>query len=414
MNLWIELFTVITEVILPAYFFAAYFGRPAIRGRWLALIAVGYAALLFALSWFLDASLVRSVLIIGLTYLCVKLAFGRTWAQVIVPVVLFFTASIVADILCGALLRTAGISTDALMGGGAARAVYNSFGKLTHLLFIYVLLRFFKKPYEKNTVIRCLPLISCIVVSALICYFNYALWMQEGALPAALTGSIGILYINILICIYVEQLDLSYTRRREDALAMQQLRAREATLRDIEMRQEKARALRHDIKKHLAAMEAMIAQENRGEAQRSMDFVAEALGDLAPSVDTGNALVDSIMVYGFEKARSAGVTIRPDIWVSERFDFPAGDLFVIVGNTLDNAVEACAGTEDPIVDLSLRQQNGTLYYDIRNPRGGKRRKRGEGHGYGLRNVRTAVERNGGTMEVTEEGETFRVRISLNV
>ena len=414
MSFWIEFLTVLVEVILPAYFFASFFGRPPCRG-WIAVLgAAGYGVLLFLLSWYLDASLIRSALIIALTYLCVKLLFDRPWLQALLPVVFFFTASILADILCGVILRSAGATTDELMGGTAMRAVYNSIGKLMHLLFLYVFLRFFGRQYEKNTLVRCLPLISCIVVSALICYFNYALWMGENALTASLSGSIGLLYINILICVYVELLDRSYTRQREDALARQQLEAREVTLRDISARQEKARALRHDIQKHLAAMEVLIGQENRAEAQRNLDLVSSALSEMTPPVDTGNALVDSILIYGFDKAAAAGVEILPEIWVAERFAFPAVDFFVILGNTLDNAVEACAGTEGARVELTLRQQNHTLIYEIRNPRGEKRRKHGEARGYGLRNGRAAVERNGGTMDGTEKDGTFSVHIRLSV
>ena len=102
----------------------------------------------------------------------------------------------------------------------------------------------------------------------------------------------------------------------------------------------------------------------------------------------------------------------------------AFDLCAIFGNLLDNAVEAaaaCAGdsasgtSSTPEVVLDVRPEKGFVAIRCCNPYAGELRpvagtfattKPGEGHGVGLRSVRTTVERYGGVLTVDAAGGTF--------
>ena len=183
-------------------------------------------------------------------------------------------------------------------------------------------------------------------------------------------------------------------------------------------RQEETRSLWHDMKKYMASVEALIANENREEAQRCLEGIYSAFSELSSAVDTGNKLVDSILTYGIKRAREHGVSVRPDIWVDNNLAFPATDLFVIIGNTLDNAIEACAQLDDAaerVITVTLRQNNHLLLYEISNPYVDKNtRKPGKIHGYGLKNVRACVERNEGLLQISKQDNIFRVSIQLNI
>lgn len=229
----------------------------------------------------------------------------------------------------------------------------------------------------------------------------------------------GLLYINVIICAYVETLNRSYENKREAEIAKQKLQIQTDYYRDIMRRQEETRSLWHDIKKYLAAMESMIRQDREIEARQCLDSVQSSFSDIEMTVDTGNTLVDSILSYGMKKARDANVQLELKIWVDSRLAFPESDLFIIIGNTLDNAIEACAALaeqEERIVHINLNQKNHLLFYEIRNvyeQAFGKKAK-GSIHGYGLRNVRTCVERNGGEMSVMDDKREFVVSIQLTL
>ena len=418
MNIWIELITVVAEVILPVYFFHGFWGAIKCGKSSAVLFVFLYGLLLAFASLYLPASLLRTGLIIVITYSLAVILFQKPWIVTLYPVFLFFFTSIISDVICGAVFAGVGISIEEFMGIGSARAIYNSMAKLVHLLFLYITLRIIRHRYESASLVRCLPLIACILVSFVICFYNFSAWMDSNVPIGAILGSVGLLYINMLICIYIDIIDQIYKNQKETELEKQQLEIKAQYYHDMIDRQEETRGLWHDIKKYLSAMEALVGTDNKEEARRCLETVSEKLSGLENAVDTGNELVDSIFNYGFRKAALSDVSITPKIWVSSNLDIPSADLFIIIGNTMDNAVEACSLMPDineRTIDISLQQKNHILFYEIRNPYLKERKeKHGKIHGYGLRNVKTLVEQNGGSMSISTENGRFVVSIRLNV
>jgi sensor histidine kinase regulating citrate/malate metabolism len=87
---------------------------------------------------------------------------------------------------------------------------------------------------------------------------------------------------------------------------------------------------------------------------------------------------------------------------------------VIIGNTVDNAITACQRlpAEKQVIDLTLKQKNHILCYEISNEYVDAPTRKEGLHGYGLRNVRNCVNRNNGYMTVEKENGKFVVTIRL--
>lgn len=418
MNIWIELSTVAVEVFLPWYFFSGMLGRANSPRIPTAIVGVIYTVALAALSLFIPSSALRSSIIMGLTYLAAKLYFNKSWVSTIYPTIMFFLFAILSDILCGTLLQLSGVPADALMGDGVDRLIYNILCKLLHLLCLYIVLTITKPQVSTHSIFKALPLLSCQILSIYICQKNFLIVMDGNGPEFLRLETLGILYINLVMCVFVEVLNRSHERERESEMARQQLELQKNYYLDIMERQEETRSLWHDIKKYMASMEALVDSENKEEAQQCLDNIQSAFSEIANVVDTGNKLIDSILTYGMKKAEESGITIRPEIWVDSKIDFPATDLFVIIGNTLDNAIEACCQIEDEatrIISVGLHQKNHLLLYEISNPYNGKKtQKPGKIHGYGLKNVEACVERNDGLMSISKENGVFAVSIQLNL
>lgn len=418
MNIWIELSTVLVEIFLPWYFFSGMLGRTS--RPWPLKVAVGavYAAVLAALSLLLPSSPLRSTAIIILTYFAAKIYFNKGWLATVYPTILFFLFAILADILCGTLLQLGGVPASALMGNGIDRLIYNILCKLFHLLCLYVILTIIKTKIDTYSIFKALPLLSCQILSIYICQQNFLIVLAGKGLDFLRFETLGLLYINLIMCAFVETLNRSHEREREARTARQQLELQRNYYLDIMERQEETRRLWHDIKKYMASMESLVASENREEAQRCLEQIQSVFSGITNAVDTGNKLIDSILTYGMKKAGELGVTIRPEIWVDSQMNFPATDLFVIIGNTLDNAIEACCQIEEEAareISVVLHQKNHLLLYEVSNPYNGKKLQRpGKVHGYGLKNVEACVARNDGLMNISKKHGIFEVSIQLNL
>ena len=223
MNIWIELATVLVEVFLPWYFFSGMLGRTIRPLPLKAAVGAIYAAALAALSLLLPSSPLRFTAIMILTYFSAKIYFSKGWLATLYPTILFFVFAILTDILCGMLLQSGGIPAGELMGSGTARLIYNILCKLFHLLCLYIILTITKAKSYTYSLLKALPLLSCLLLSTYICQQNFFIIIEGNGPDFLRFETLGLLYINLIMCASVETLNRSHEREREERTARQQL-----------------------------------------------------------------------------------------------------------------------------------------------------------------------------------------------
>lgn len=174
-------------------------------------------------------------------------------------------------------------------------------------------------------------------------------------------------------------------------------------------KQEQTRALWHDMEKYLRAAEVENAD--------AIEQARMALADASDVIDVGNRVVNVILNEYRARSGAAGVRLEWQVQVPPKISVPVADLYILLGNTLDNAIEACAAlpVEDRKIRLSLQQRHDILFYHLSNPyaEGAEEKKPGI-HGYGLRNVRACVKQYGGSTEITRENGWFCFSAHMNM
>ncbi len=183
------------------------------------------------------------------------------------------------------------------------------------------------------------------------------------------------------------------------------------------------RGWRHDLKNHLQTMQAYLEM---GQAEQLGNYLRELTEDYN-SVDiqvrTGNAMVDAILnsKLSVVKARDirvdATADLPPDIPVSDV------DLSVMIGNLLDNAMEACLKVpqEERFLRFYMAKVRDNLYIYVMNAADGAYR-RGQGkylttkgtdsHGYGLHRIDKVVKKYKGYLNRQDEGNVFATEVLL--
>lgn len=133
-------------------------------------------------------------------------------------------------------------------------------------------------------------------------------------------------------------------------------------------------------------MENLVSTKTRPEAESQLSALKKKFSSLDQMIDTGNSIVDGILNYGSNKAGSLGISINFNLWLDTDLNISPVDLYIIIGNTMDNAIEACdafpAGHK-PSISCTLRQKIMCCFmkYPILFHR--FRLKAGVIHGYGL-------------------------------
>ena len=182
------------------------------------------------------------------------------------------------------------------------------------------------------------------------------------------------------------------------------------------------RGWRHDYHNHIQTLLAL-----SGDEEKTRKYLLELNKDLT-QVDTvlktGNVMVDAILNSKLSLIKSKGSTVSAKAVVPPELAVSEIDLCVIIGNLLDNAMEACLRQpegEERFIRIFLGVLKKQLYLSVSNSVGEEIRKSGrtylssknsETHGFGLMRVdRIAAKYNGYVNRQNEEG-VFATEILL--
>lgn len=222
------------------------------------------------------------------------------------------------------------------------------------------------------------------------------------------------------IALYVQQRMRNESQARRDAEAMARLLRSQHDQYEITRRSiDEVNSKYHDMKHHLDALRAEGDASTRG---RVLDEIEDSLRGYGAAVHTGNHVLDAILTAkrGFADEHHVDVSYVADGALLD--SLRPLDLTAIVGNAMDNAIEAARRLPDPdrrMVRLALFAHDDFVMLRIENTYDGVVQreddriitlKSGEGHGYGLRNIETAVEAYDGTVTIVDGEEWFSLRL----
>ena len=380
------------------------------------LLFVLYGCILALLSVFPIPAMIRGGYSLISIVLIAKFGYDSKILNGIYATLAFNLLAIVADILSIILLNRLGIQTSQLNHGGSSRAVCIVVAKLIVLVLIQISTQIIRK--NDSIIPRwTIPL----VVGQLFSIFAEALLLQLSIYENISAFYIAIysaclLYINLVICFYTETIKTAYNERHMRELAEQQLQIQVSYYEKEQQARDATRALWHDIKKYTNATQDLFQHGDMENAVQSLQQATTALSEIHQTVDVGNAVVNGILERALEQVQNQGISLDFNVWVSDQLPISAVDLYIIMGNTIDNAIEACQqvpAADSPTISLTLRQQNHTLFYAIDNPIPAKQGKKpGDVHGYGIRNVKNCVAKYHGMTTVSKQDGVFSVQIQL--
>lgn len=124
-------------------------------------------------------------------------------------------------------------------------------------------------------------------------------------------------------------------------------------LKIMETSQREMRYLRHDMQKHLNTMRRMLQEKEYAEVQEYLTTIENAIIVKEEYSKTGNRDVDSLINYELALASDLGTAIMCRIDLPAELNISSFDMTVILGNLLDNAIEALRQSENKRLLLSM-------------------------------------------------------------
>ncbi len=188
----------------------------------------------------------------------------------------------------------------------------------------------------------------------------------------------------------------------------------ERHLREVRSIHGEMRGYKHDFHHHLQTLKGQL---EAGEVERALAYITELdekLTHVDTLIKTGNVALDAILSAKLSQAKEEGIPVTIKANVPEGLTLSDVELSIVVGNLLDNAIEACREAEEKFLRIYMGIKGNMLYFSMLNAAGKKQRKQGslfasrkEGlHGFGLRRAETILEKHGGWVKYNSEEGAF--------
>lgn len=246
--------------------------------------------------------------------------------------------------------------------------------------------------------------------------------------PIVLTSMGVLILINILTFTLYDKISVFYERQMETVSLKQENFFYHNQLNSMNESVREMSAFRHDIQNHFNMIESYLKSNKLNEA---MVYIEELKGSDAMSgsniVNTGNFIVDSILNYKLSTIQDLEVETELEIFVPSSIEIDIVHFVSILTNLLDNAIEALRAMKEKnnrILRIRIVYSKGRLIMAFQNSYDGdivyedgeicSSKHDSDRHGYGLENVKRAIEPYNGLLKINHNGGIFSIQALLYV
>lgn len=228
--------------------------------------------------------------------------------------------------------------------------------------------------------------------------------------------------LGVLLLYFILKLADSYEKQKNIELVEMQNRMLSKSLEDTERAFDLWRESIHNYKNNIITLAQLTEQGKTAEVKEYLKDEIQQLGIKMNYAMTGNKVIDAVLATKKNSAEHKGINFYangniPDKCVIDDIDFTN-----IIGNLLDNAIEAAEKVENGNVSIVIKPQKKFIIIKVKNSYDGNKnnelkttKKDKEYHGIGLKSIKRIVEKYQGEFELEfKEKEVEATALLLNV
>lgn len=229
----------------------------------------------------------------------------------------------------------------------------------------------------------------------------------------AVVGIVIVNVISILLLIMEQKVYEQKTRQQVMLSAYQQKEKDIESILDMHRQNSKQR---HDFKNVILLIKELIRDEQYNKATEMLDKYSEGYkNNNLTEIVSDNIVLNYLLNRKINQCREAGIDMA--CYVLGNFaSVDDMDLYILLENLCDNAIEAAGQCEKPSIKLQIAENNASMYIDIgnttkgnvlnNNPDMNTTKKDKNMHGFGIMNIRDIIDKYNGTINYEQQGDNY--------
>lgn len=247
-------------------------------------------------------------------------------------------------------------------------------------------------------------------------YYNSIAYLDN----LSVIAMVGLMYSFMMTLYLYDRMSYQTQELAKQKLLEQQLDSQIKHVDEIMIAQKQIKKVRHDLKNHMTALAAYFKSK---ECEEGLEYIDKLIGEVNISghiIETGNIVIDTILTAKRDLAENKGINFTTNIQIPENLKIASADLCVLLGNILDNAVEACEKADnDKKIDVSMVYEESILICRVintalkeDNPTLKTTKKNVDEHGIGLSNIKSVLEKYESTLNIERTENQFTLSFAI--
>ena len=258
-----------------------------------------------------------------------------------------------------------------------------------------------------------IPAISVIVCCFMVYRSDNSYEMNVIYTFIAMAGIIIINVISVFLLIMEQKL---YEQKMRQQVMLSAYQQKEKDIESILDMQKQNSKQRHDIKNVLILIRELINDEQYAKATEMLDKYSTGQKNVnLAEIISNNIVLNYLLNRKINECRNNGIDMGCYV-LGDITGVDDMDLYILLENLCDNAIEAAAQSNNPTIKLQISEDNGNLCIYIGNTTPGNvlknnpdmnTTKKDKGmHGFGIMNIRDIIDKYNGTINYEQQGDNY--------
>lgn len=427
---WMKIFTIISMDLITIYISFYFFDRFLVKTE----RSKPVTGLIFIL-------LVIVRISSSLTFSDTKILALASLVYYALMVVVVFDGSMVLRIASGAFIVVFGVMTEGItvtiLSFGAKNNLFEALDNLTlfvigaiiskllMLLLIRILIRLIKSKQHYIAVPYLSFIISIPIISiALVVYLADVHSIIVSTDSKLLFAMFGIFYINVIAFAVFEGIIRKSEENERYRLENEKFRMEKEYYENVMNDQEYVKAIKHDMKNTMISLQTCIKSGDYSHLNDILGRLNDEL-DRSDVIHTGNVTVDAVVNNKLHLHSDKKIDVTLEARLPEVINIDDLDICVLLGNAIDNAIEACDRLDkDKFIDIKMKYDRRSLFISVVNSCNDAELVKSQGRylslkpsdqqirGFGLKNIERIIKSYEGNLTIKNENNHFTIAMVI--
>ena len=302
--------------------------------------------------------------------------------------------------------------------------------KILLIFFAEIIIRFRKNNASQVSLRSWLLILSIPVFSVVLSVTSvYEPILKDEFSVISVLACVSIVYINVIVFYLFDSIVFQVNENNQFRFREKQLLIQKNQYENVIDGYNQVKRVRHDMVNHLLALDGYLANQQYHEALEYIHKLNDELDFGKRGIVSSNVAIDALIGNGKLKAAKEGIDFECEVMIPRKLKIDEMDICIVLGNLLNNAIEACRRIDDERVSkrimLKMYYKQEYIFIELENSYDLSTIKKKNGRfvssklyrekdeiGIGMGNMEKIVEKYEGVYQIDLSGKMFIVKIMM--